>query len=269
MFFKKKKPARPTAREVAERLVVLQQVVTIAAIIPPREYLAVTVANWSPEDRRGFAQEMSALTAPYSEVLRTLGFWSKISPSEAAFFRADALTLTEQQHRDATWRTESLTVMMWALGILPELTPPDTQVDLDTIRPHFVTEIPKFLNEASLRDQAEIDEQRGHAESWHWRSRTRQLIEEGNSFPASPQYDQLGIRTFDDIVRFVAPQAIELGTVASTIDDDFPVKGKAYRDLTEEEWAEVRSISMERHFALNWLCGYAPGNQWDKTPTDT
>jgi hypothetical protein len=53
------------------------------------------------------------------------------------------------------------------------------------------------------------------------------------------------------------------------IDEDFAVHGKAYRDLSPEEWSEVRSITLERHFALNWLCGYAPNNRWDETPTDT
>jgi hypothetical protein len=31
----------------------------------------------------------------------------------------------------------------------------------------------------------------------------------------------------------------------------------------------VGSITEERHFALNWLCGYAPDNDWDATPTPT
>jgi hypothetical protein len=31
----------------------------------------------------------------------------------------------------------------------------------------------------------------------------------------------------------------------------------------------VSSATIERHFALNWLRGYAPGNEWDETPTDT
>ena len=53
------------------------------------------------------------------------------------------------------------------------------------------------------------------------------------------------------------------------IHDDFPAKGKAYRDLTADEWSEVRSVCAERHYALNWLCGYAPGNDWDHTPTET
>jgi hypothetical protein len=54
-----------------------------------------------------------------------------------------------------------------------------------------------------------------------------------------------------------------------SIADDYPAKGKAYRDLNTEEWAEVRSVTVERHFTLNWLCGYAPLNDWDRTPTGT
>ncbi len=45
--------------------------------------------------------------------------------------------------------------------------------------------------------------------------------------------------------------------------------GKAYRDLDDDEWSTVSSIAMERHFALNWLSGYAPNNNWDETPTET
>ena len=47
------------------------------------------------------------------------------------------------------------------------------------------------------------------------------------------------------------------------------VGGKAYCDLSAEEWANVTSISTERHFALNWVSGLAPQNRWDETPTAT
>jgi hypothetical protein len=53
------------------------------------------------------------------------------------------------------------------------------------------------------------------------------------------------------------------------VDEDFAVGGKAYRDLSAEEFANVTSITVERHFALNWLCGRAPENRWDETPTAT
>lgn len=78
-----------------------------------------------------------------------------------------------------------------------------------------------------------------------------------------------GYKTYDDIVRVAAKRARQDGILSATVDDDFPAFGKAYRSLSADEWSCIRSITMERHFALNWLCGYAPGNNWDETPTDT
>ncbi|HNQ91116.1 MAG TPA: hypothetical protein PKM73_21080 [Verrucomicrobiota bacterium] len=75
--------------------------------------------------------------------------------------------------------------------------------------------------------------------------------------------------SYDDIVRFTAKASGESGTLAEVLDEDFVAKGKPYRDLTATECSEVTSITVERHFALNWLCGRAPGNRWDETPTDT
>ena len=57
--------------------------------------------------------------------------------------------------------------------------------------------------------------------------------------------------------------------MAACIEEDFPANGKAYRKLSAQEWSEVRSVTFERHIALNWLCGYSLGNEWDQTPTET
>lgn len=46
------------------------------------------------------------------------------------------------------------------------------------------------------------------------------------------------------------------------------VFGRPYAEMDPDQWDIVRSITMERHFALNWLCGYPPDNDWDQTPTD-
>ena len=78
---------------------------------------------------------------------------------------------------------------------------------------------------------------------------------------------EAGFSCFDDIVRRSAEFHAADGLFVA-IDEDYPVFGKAYRDLSDEEWAKVRSITMERHFALNWVCGYAPKHRWDETPTD-
>jgi len=75
--------------------------------------------------------------------------------------------------------------------------------------------------------------------------------------------------TLDDVVGIAAGSAAERGDIPGTIGEDFPVFGQPYRAITDAQWAEARSIAMERHKAMNWLCGDAPRNRWDDSPTDT
>jgi hypothetical protein len=42
------------------------------------------------------------------------------------------------------------------------------------------------------------------------------------------------------------------GDIPTPIGDDFPAFGKAYRDLTNEEYSQATSIAVEGHGAL-WL----------------
>lgn len=156
----------------------------------------------------------------------------------------------------------------WA-PLVPRLPTWDTMANHDLLKTIPPPDVAGFIASARLREQSEIDRARDVAELWHWRSRTRQLSEEGRLWPADEKLHAAGFRSFDDVVRFTARSAAKEGTIPAPIDEDFPAKGKAYRDLSEQEWSEVRSIALERHFALNWLCGHAPANRWDETPTDT
>jgi hypothetical protein len=164
---------------------------------------------------------------------------------------------------------ESAQVLLWALGMVPHLPPYDTQANHDLLKQIPAGDIPGFISSARLRKDSEIDRARDDAELWHWRSRTRQLTEDGEEFPANEQSRAAGFNTYDDIVRFTARKLADEGRIRACIEDDFPAYAKAYRNLSEDEWSEVRSVTMERHFALNWLCGYAPENEWDETPTGT
>lgn len=56
-------------------------------------------------------------------------------------------------------------------------------------------------------------------------------------------------------MRLAVNAARERGDVHAVIGDDFAVKGTSYAELSLEELSEVRSISVERYRALNWLCG--------------
>ena len=101
------------------------------------------------------------------------------------------------------------------------------------------------------------------AELWHWRSRTRQLQESGRDVELPNDL------TLADVIRMAAENAAAARLFEKAMEGDFPALGLSYAHLTGDQWAEVTSIAMERHKALNWLCGYAPGNKWEQTPTET
>ena len=82
-------------------------------------------------------------------------------------------------------------------------------------------------------------------------------------------------REFDDNCRKQAEanvknmQKIGLWKHASPMEKDFAFLGKPFRSISPDEYQMATSIIMERHVAMNWLCGMAPGNMWDETPTET
>jgi hypothetical protein len=103
------------------------------------------------------------------------------------------------------------------------------------------------------------------AELWHWRSRTSQLIQQGrlSYTQKTPQIS----KTLEEIIKLSVDEGFKNNDIPKPLGNDFPVFGKAYRDLNEQEFSIATSIAMERHFALNWVSGYS--EDWDETPTDT
>jgi hypothetical protein len=159
-------------------------------------------------------------------------------------------------------------VLVWALGLTTDLPAYDVKATDRILRDFPAAELGSHIRKAALRPRGDVERQRNIAECWHWRSRTRQLVEDGRPFKTSPQLGAAGFASYDDTVRAAAAQlAIDEGL--NLIDGDFPAMGKAYRDIDHHQWTDIRSITTERHFALNWLCGRAPSNRWDDTPTDT
>jgi len=268
-FSKKENNSRPAASTVAKRSLVLRQVTVYAMMTPPPELFAATYAGWSEQDRAEYRKEAVGRRDEYWSRLAAIGLGDELSPRESLFARSTMVDMSAQQHVDASWRIESVQVLMWALGQLAELPPYDQPADPEILTKLPPIEPPKFIKTAKLRPDSEIARQRDRAELWHWRSRTRQLQESGDRLDTSGQMQKIGINSFDDIVRMTARLAHEDRTLTSIIDEDFVIFGKPYRDASPEEWAEAGSIAAERHFALNWLCGYAPKNAWDDTPTDT
>lgn len=217
-------------------------------------------------------QELSAkggkTTGLHEATVARLDYWmgnenlhDRLSPQESELLAQPVASWGHQVLVDASWRVESIGVLLWALSLVDRIPPWDAPFDQqEAIEPLGVfSKVSKFMSGARLRRREDIRKARDVAQTWHWRARTMQAFLAGDAPP--------GGGTFDDLVRQKAKEALERGEVPELADGDFPAHGKAYRDLSEEEFDEASSIAYERHFALNWLCGYSA--TWDDTPTVT
>ncbi len=256
--------AKPSSLNVSKRLLILKCVVVQALALPPENLLQKLSSNWTKEERDKFSQGYAERVKQTTASLKSNSLWNLMTKEEQEFIHAIPPKVKFQQHLNAMWRLESVVVLMWALGLIQDFPLFDSQTDVEFLKRIPNENLTEFIKSTVLRPDGEIEDKRSLAELWHWRSRTRQLIEEKKVPPA-----ESGFNSFDQIVQGVANEAFKKGGLFQIIDNDFAAKGRAYRELTDEEWSEVRSITMERHQALNWLCGYAQNNRWDKTPTDT
>ncbi len=260
---------RPNAQGVACRLLILTFVAGKAIAIPPPQVWREAYADQPNENRKRFVEEMDRRSQRLCEALKRCGLWDFMTVEECAFAQASILGVNEEQQVRLSLAVEAAACLLWALNLTDQLPPPDEAADPVLLKLVPSSELRRFIDGATLRPAEEIDGARNVAELWHWRSRTRELREAGNAPAEDDQLGRLGIKSYDDIVRTTAKMANEKGLLEQMMDEDFAVCGRAYRDLPSDQWSEIRSLSLERHRALNWLCGYASGGDWAKTPTDT
>ena len=206
--------------------------------------------------------------AEMEEFLRDLDGWldeeglrAHLSAEERDFFTTPLENVTEHTIVQLSWRAESAGVLAWALQLVDRLPPYDEQFSGTGDLLPLAEPIDEFLRGCDLRPRDEIERARDVAELWHWRARTTDLQRE------QPGLELPGDTTFPEIIGNAASAAFAAGDIPPPIGNDFPAFGKGYAALEEAELDEARSIAMERHFALNWLCGYS--EDWDETPTDT
>jgi hypothetical protein len=252
---------QPGSAHVARRAVIVKQLHSHALTVPPRDILDTALSQLSPTERDEFLAVVQGRHRELLDALRRTGLWEDTTPEERRIFEVDPADIDERDRINVSWRAESLGCLAWSLGLVTDLPPFDTQFDPEALLAVIPDGVADFVKGARLRDREVIEEARELAELWHWRSRTRQLQEQG--YEPKPGQPELSV-----IVASASAHASAEG-IFVPIADDFPAFGKPYRDLSSDEWAQAQSIAMERHFGLNWLCGFAPDNDWDETPTDT
>ena len=116
-FLKKKGP--PDSAAVAIRAIVLRHVVVYAQTSPPREMLAEMMKSWTRDDVAKFGDESRERRDEYWE---RLGPYRKhLTPQERAFAETTMESMSLRQQIDASWRVEAFQALVWALGLLQNL----------------------------------------------------------------------------------------------------------------------------------------------------
>ena len=233
------------AREVAERLLVLGAVCR-------RAFLEA-----EPED---VADDLDAERFDLAAWLRSEGLEDAATPSERRFLATRVGRLDPEQAAAASWQTEAMVPLGWALGLIEAMPPYDRVADptplLATVPAPWDATAP-FRQAAALRDEAAIVAERERAELWFWRAETAELLVRA---AGRERTDLLAA------VRDVAHDAVDAGVLPALAGDDFPAWDRPYRDLDSAALDEVGAVATERLRALNWLCGF--GASWDDVPTE-
>lgn len=254
----------PDTQTVMTRLVVLSHIFLKARATPPAEILSRFTGPGMEDERAKLADGLQKMFAQQEEKIRAAGLWDRLEDAEKEFMRTGVFETTMKQRIDASWLAESIMCLFWGLIRRDQIPPYDQQVVPESNRFNPGEKATELIANASLRPQAEIDKQRDIAELWLWRCRTHSLLKTKRIPDALPDGTPM-----TEVIRLTAAKAAEEGIFDQPIENDFPVFGKPYRDVSDEELSQLTSIAMERHKALNWLCGYAPANRWLETPTDT
>jgi Domain of unknown function (DUF4272) len=188
--------------------------------------------------------------------------WLAASDNEKKAFNMIPGSWPQQLFKDASWRLEALGVIGWALGLADCISSYDSQLDSSSIayRGQILSPTKELISKAHLRAEKDVLQAREIAESWLWRARTTQIQKQPDKYPPPPGW------TYEKIIALAAEHWEKAG-LFQAVRGDYPARGKAYAELTDDEWQELQSIATERLQGLNWLCKYSAN--WDLVPTGT
>jgi len=164
---------------------------------------------------------------------------------------------------EALFRIEAITALLWGVGRL-ELPPYTSPAAAAQVLPQAGLGKPhaELLAGAELRDEASLELELRRAGFWNWRARTRLLRLQGATPPPGD--------TFAGTVGRAIEAALGEGVITpeQVRDGDLLVGDTPYQELGQE-FGSLASLAVERHYALSWLAGRSPDNDWDETPTNT
>jgi len=196
--------------------------------------------------------------------------WGRLSAGERQAMAKPGGTWDGRERTNASWRVEAAGVVAWSLRLLGKIPAYDTEFSAPgvwAVVPRIGEATGDFIRTAMFRPENQIMDARETAEFWMWRARTTppQADSEHTSQTSPEQYTEY-VEQYIEYVRSAAKKGMANAWLIA-INEDFPVFGKSYAELSPEEHGRATSIAQERLCGLNWLCG--PGRNWDHVFLDT
>jgi hypothetical protein len=117
-----------------------------------------------------------ALGAPREDILDWLedeGLWAELSPSELAYVSAEQPT--KKQTIDASWKSEGLIVLLWALEKIDRLPAPNEQCDTSVFQQHLPPFVDmsasEYISSATRRPDQVLTDMADELLNFHWQAR--------------------------------------------------------------------------------------------------
>ncbi|MES2641709.1 MAG: DUF4272 domain-containing protein [Myxococcota bacterium] len=213
--------------------------------------------------QRAFLEQASLPAEQYDEYIATLRSWiaerslgSAFEADEQEFIDTPQGQLDPKETSDATWLSEGLGVLAWALSVA-DLPAHDEQVDLFALHEvlGFLDDVPPTLEPPRLRAPAELARMHGQLVGIHWRLREFRLRPGPLDFSAFAAR-RLAFGRFDIDLDGVALAEGDLAV------DDGPLQ-HAHTGSVQN----AASIAFERHRAIEWLADARVAYARVDTPT--
>lgn len=193
------------------------------------------------------ADEAGAPSHPVVDVEEHL--FGGMTPTEEELLRAARGSWDDAVVLDVSWSREALGALGWTLGWIDHMPAYDVGFGMEDVLLAFSTGYPR-RDTAYARTEGAIRAARDLAEAWHWRIRTFVLEDELVAQGVDPP----------DVVRQVVEYQHEHAGVPIA-GRDFRAFDKPFRDLDLAQFDTVLAVTLQRHLALNWVCGLA--ETWD------
>jgi hypothetical protein len=183
-----------------------------------------------------------------------------LTDDERRLFDAEVGALTADEAAAATWNSEALVALAWAVEMVESLRDPDQTSDPADILnrvPSPWTDPNAWLAAVIVRDENEIAQERERAEIWSWRADVE---------ADRRQLQGRERRSLEADITDVVAESVAAGLLPAGSRGDFIVAGSLFCDLSRDRIDTIGGVADVRLHALNWLCGF--GTAWDDVPLD-